>query len=253
MMDIHNMCCLDYLQHTKKTWDLCITSPPYNMRLRIRYGKYCKRTDLCHLSNKYDYLSDDLSIDEFYDFHSKVLKCLLQKVDIIFYNISIVTGSKRAFFKIIGDFSDYLKDIVIWDKPTYQPARCENVLNRGSELILIFDKNNAISRRFKHAHFVRGGLGDIWKIGRKKSDYHANRATFPISLVNHIIANFAPKNAKIIDPFMGTGTTGVSAYNNNCFFTGIEQDFQTFDYARQRLINNEKQLKLFGWCNDDVV
>jgi hypothetical protein len=48
-----------------------------------------------------------------------------------------VTGSKRSVFKMIGDFSEYLKDIIIWDKGVSQPAMQELVLKRnyiGSEI-----------------------------------------------------------------------------------------------------------------------
>ena len=84
--------------------NLVITSPPYNMNLRIRNGKYCSRQIVKELTTKYDGFDDNLPIDEFYEFHSKILKELIRVSEIVFYNISIVTGSKRAFFKIIGEF-----------------------------------------------------------------------------------------------------------------------------------------------------
>ena len=47
---------------------------------------------------------------------------------------------------MIGDYSEYLKDIIIWDKCYAEPSIHKGVLNRRSELILIFTKNNSISR-----------------------------------------------------------------------------------------------------------
>ena len=44
----------------------------------------------------------NLPIDEYYKLHSEILSELLRVSKLIFYNIQIVTGSKRAFFKIIG-------------------------------------------------------------------------------------------------------------------------------------------------------
>lgn len=109
-----------------------------------------------------------MPIDDFYELHTKIISKLLRVSKIVFYNIQIFTGSKRAFFKIIGEYSDYLKDIIIWDKGVAQPAMASNVLNRQSELILVFEKDNAISRQFSKCNFERGTLSDIWNIKREK-------------------------------------------------------------------------------------
>ena len=123
--DLHHENCLDTINRIKqsnKEWpiDMVITSPPYNMNLRIRKNpktglrEYCSRQIVKEISTKYHGSFDDnIPIDEFYQFHSQVIRGLLDISRIIFYNIQIVTDSKRAFFKLIGDFSDNLKDIII--------------------------------------------------------------------------------------------------------------------------------------------
>ncbi|MFV0500857.1 MAG: DNA methyltransferase [Bacteroidales bacterium] len=160
---IYNESCEETLKRLKNSSvDIVITSPPYNMNLRIRNGKYCSRQVIKEeFSTKYDSFNDNLPIEEYYQFHSKIISELLRVSNLIFYNIQIVTGSKRAFFKIIGDYSDFLKEIIIWDKGVAQPAMAKNVLNRQSELILVFDNNNAISRQFDKCNFKRGTLNDI--------------------------------------------------------------------------------------------
>lgn len=116
---IYNESCEETLKRLPdNSVNLVITSPPYNMNLRIRNGKYCSRQIVKELTTKYDGFDDNFPIDEFYDFHSKILKELIRVSDIVFYNISIVTGSKRAFFKLIGEFNEQLKDIIVWDKGT---------------------------------------------------------------------------------------------------------------------------------------
>jgi len=177
---IYNENCLDTLQRIPdKTIDLVITSPPYNMNLRIRNGKYCSRQIVKEFSTKYEGFDDNIPIDEFYEFHLKVLKELVRTSSIIFYNIQVVTGSKRAFFKIIGELSDYLKDIIVWDKGYAQPAMAQKVLNRRTELILVFDANNAISRQFEKASFEIGTLDDIWEIKRGKKSRRFTFCCFP--------------------------------------------------------------------------
>ena len=244
-IQIYNQDCLEFLRQTKSRFDIAVTSPPYNMNLRINKGKYTKRQIVKEFSTKYKGFDDALPVEEFYELHKEIISLMLEKTDLIFYNISIVTGSKRAFFKIIGYFADYIKDIIVWNKQHAQPAMKYNVLNRQTELIIVFDKNNAISRLFKHCNFERGTLSDCWDIKREKSSYKGNSATFPKKLTDHILKNFAQKNSVVFDPFMGTGTTGLSCYDYDCNFVGIERDLETFQHAKHRIESYKKQLKLF--------
>jgi site-specific DNA-methyltransferase (adenine-specific)/modification methylase len=202
--------------------DAVITSPPYNMNLRIRNGKYCSRQIVKELSTKYSNFDDNLPIDEYYELHLNILKELLRVSDMVFYNIQIVTGSKRAIFKIIGELSDYLKDIVIWDKGHGQPAMAERVMNRRTELVLIFDKNNAISRQFEKCNFNRGTLDDLWLIKRGKKVSSEHGAVFPEELVSTILDNFTNEGDVIYDPFMGTGSTAVVCKKLKRKFIGSE-------------------------------
>ena len=183
--------------------DIVITSPPYNMNLRISNGKYISRQLVKELTTKYKNFDDNLPIDDFYDLHSKILKELLRTSRRIFYNIQIVTGSKRAFFKMIGEFNEFLKDIIIWDKGHAEPAIRDGVMNRRTELVLIFEKEYPISRRFEDANFKRGTLQDIWQIKRERNKTGVHGATFPQELVQTILSNFSNKGDIVYDPFMG--------------------------------------------------
>jgi len=107
---IYKESCLETLKRMKdNSIDSVITSPPYNMNLRIRNGVYCSRQIVKELSTKYANFDDNLPIDEYYELHLSILKELLRVSNMVFYNIQIVTGSKRAIFKIIGELSDYLR------------------------------------------------------------------------------------------------------------------------------------------------
>lgn len=219
--------------------NLVITSPPYNMNLRIRNGKYCSRQIVKELTTKYDGFDDNFPIDEFYDFHSKILKELIRVSDIVFYNISIVTGSKRAFFKLIGEFNEQLKDIIVWDKGYAQPSISEKTLNRQSELILVFEKNG-ISRRFQQGTFEKGCLNDVWQIKppKSKSKEISHAAKFPDELVEKILLNFSDENDIVYDPFLGTGTTAIVAQKLNRRYIGSEIMDRYYQYALSQLANS---------------
>ena len=233
---VYNESCLETLKKMKDgSVDAVITSPPYNMNLRIRNGKYCSRQIVKELSTKYSNFDDNLPIDEYYELHLNILKELLRVSDMVFYNIQIVTGSKRAIFKIIGELSDYLKDIVIWDKGHGQPAMAERVMNRRTELILIFDKNNAISRQFDKCNFKRGTLDDLWLIKRGKKVSSEHGAVFPEELVSTILDNFTNEGDVIYDPFMGTGSTAVVCKKLNRKYIGSEISKEYLKVINERL------------------
>lgn len=229
---IYNEDCLTTLgRMSDDEADIVVTSPPYNMNLRICKGKYRSRQITKEFSTKYAGFTDNMPIDEFYDFHLRVLRELIRVSPLVFYNIQVVTGSKRAFFKIIGELSENLKEIIVWDKGHGQPAMLGNVLNRQSELILVFAREDAISRRFDQATFDRGTLSDVWQIkrGKKKSKDHG--AVFPEELVEKVLTNFSKKGDLVYDPFLGTGTTAVVAARMGRRFSGSEIVPSYFEHA----------------------
>ena len=239
---IYHEDCLTTLKKMKDdSVDLVITSPPYNMNLRIRKGEYCSRQIVKEISTKYTEFDDNLPIEEYNKLHTEVLRELIRVSELIFYNIQIVTGSKRSIFKMIGEFSDYLKDIIVWDKGNAQPSIQEQVLNRRTELILVFDKDYPISRQYrKRGTFKRGTLNDMWEIKRERSTGDENHgAVFPQELVARILDNFSEKGDVIYDPFMGTGTTAVVAKRLNRKFLGSEISKKYIEIAKERLKHTE--------------
>jgi site-specific DNA-methyltransferase (adenine-specific) len=219
--------------------DLVITSPPYNMNLRIRKGKYCSRQIVKEFSTKYIAFDDNLPIDDFYNLHSEILKELMRISKIVFYNIQLVTGSKRAFFKMIGEFGDDLKEIVIWDKVNAQPAMRDNVLNSRYEFILIFG-DNSIARRFTNGQFDRGTLDNLWPIKRNKTKSKNHGATFPEELANKIINNFSSPSNIIYDPFAGTGTTLLAAKKLGRNYIGSEINKEYCEYINSIMLDCER-------------
>lgn len=236
---IFNESCLNTLARmSDDSVDLVITSPPYNMNLRIRDGKYCSRQITKEFSTKYDGFSDNMPIAEYFDFHLRVIKELLRVAPIVFYNVQIVTGSKRAVFKLLGELNEYVKDIIVWDKENAQPAMSEGVLNRQYELIIVFAKRDAISRKFNYCNFERGTLNDVWRIKRGKKVTNLHGATFPEELVEKILTNFSRERDVVYDPFMGTGTTAVVCKKMNRRFIGSEISTSYVEVAKERLQND---------------
>jgi site-specific DNA-methyltransferase (adenine-specific) len=219
-----------------KAIDLVVTSPPYNMRTRIRNGEYTTRERGDHFSKKYDGFGDDLSIDDYFELHCSVLRVLLDLSNMVFVNIGIVTGSKEAWFKIIGYFATAIKDIIIWDKGCGQPAMHDSVLNRGYEMLLAFESPVSPGRAFSASQFNRGEMADIWRLGRGNDiDVDGHDAVFPVTLPMTVLKGWTKTNSIILDPFLGSGTTLVAAKNLGRRAIGIEINLDYCKIAEQRL------------------
>lgn len=235
--------CRDILPFVKA--DMAFTSPPYNMRLRIRNGEYTEREKSEHFSKKYTYFHDAMPINDYFEMHKAVISLLLEKTKIALVNIQIVTGSKEAWFKLIGEFSQELRDVVIWDKGEGQPAMHGSVINRAHEQVLIFERGKLAGRAFNKSHFKRGELSDIWRITNRSEKITGHRAIFPIQLPEKAISNFSLSGETVLDPFMGSGTTGIACHNLNRKFIGIEIEPEYFNIACKRINYAQAQQRLW--------
>ncbi len=246
--EINQVICGDCLEVMKdipdKSIDMILTSPPYNMRTRIRNGKYTTREKSEHFSKKYSNFDDALPIDEFYNFHKKCIEEMLRISKIVIYNFQIVTGSKEAFFKIIGDFNKDIKDIIIWDKGFGQPAMHEKVLNSSYEFILIMEDDKKAGRVIQNSTFNRGELQNILRINRVNSKIKGHSAIFPLKLAETIIKNFSKEGSLVLDPFIGSGTTAIACINLNRNYIGIDISQEYCEIARQRINNLPIKLSL---------
>jgi site-specific DNA-methyltransferase (adenine-specific)/modification methylase len=226
-----------------KSVDLVITSPPYNINLRIRGNKYCKRTrGEVGPCNKYETLHDSFSINAYYKIQKTAIMEFLRISKQVFYIIQPLTGNKEALFKLMGHYAEQIKEIIIWDKKHSEPAIMQNVLNSEYEFIIIFDSITARQRLFKNATFKRGCLNNIFRVGKSSERIKGHSATFPKELVSKIIFNFSKQGQIILDPFMGSGTTGVACKELGRDFIGIEIDENYFNIAKRRIDNTMESL-----------
>lgn len=219
--------------------DYCLTSPPYNYNLRIHTGKYTKRS--VNEKTKYDgSFKDALTMDEYFDWQKQVIEQMLRiSKGLVFYNIQMITGNKVALMKLLGHFAEQVKEIIIWDKVHSEPAMSERVLNSEFEFVIVFDKNNAISRQFEVCHFERGTMANLLRIKKNSGNDAAeiHNAAFPRPLPYKLIKTFTNETDVIYDPFMGTGTTGLVCLELKRKFVGSEINKSYFDLSTQRLTN----------------
>ncbi|WP_299075616.1 site-specific DNA-methyltransferase [uncultured Paraglaciecola sp.] len=240
-----NIDCREYMrEQADGAFDIAITSPPYNMNLRVRNGEYCSRQIVKELSTKYERYADNLPMDEYRQFITEVALELARVSTIAFFNIQMITGNKPALFKMLGDCAEIIKELIVWDKGPAQPAIGENTLNSRYELIVVLSKQ-AKTRQFTECNFERGTLDNIWQIGKNVSATGSHRAGFPVALTDRILSNFSKAGDMVFDPFLGTGTTAISAHKHNCSFVGCEIDMEYCEIAKTRFRNETAQMVLY--------
>ncbi|MEO1223337.1 MAG: site-specific DNA-methyltransferase [Pseudomonadota bacterium] len=93
-----------------------------------------------------------------------------------------------------------------------------------------------------------------WNSGGKRGIYtycvntgrHGGHPTEkPLPLMSELLSDFTQPGQTILDPFMGSGTTGVACARMGRRFIGIEIDENYFDIACQRIAEAERQPDMF--------
>ena len=86
-----------------------------------------------------------------------------------------------------------------------------------------------------------GQRHNVWNIGNAVGkDRSAHPAPFPEQLAADHIISWSNPDDIVLDPFMGSGTTGVACINTGRRFIGIELDKQYFDIAANRIAEAKK-------------
>jgi len=86
----------------------------------------------------------------------------------------------------------------------------------------------------------------VWRFPIVPLDTAAHIAAKPVALMEKIIEVFVVRfhNSTILDPFMGSGTTGVACMNLGRKFIGIEIEKKYFDIACERIDQAQRQMRL---------
>lgn len=79
---------------------------------------------------------------------------------------------------------------------------------------------------------------DVIKMSRDSNNTHPTQK--PVALCEYLIRTYTNEGDTVLDPFMGSGSTGVAAINTGRDFVGIELDKKYYELAKQRLTTMDK-------------
>ena len=81
--------------------------------------------------------------------------------------------------------------------------------------------------------------------GRTSGARNFHPTVKPIALMAWLVRLVTPPGGVVLDPFMGSGTTGIACHREGCGFIGIEREPEYFEIAKARIESAQKQARLF--------
>ncbi len=118
--------------------------------------------------------------------------------------------------------------IHIWDKAIGCASTYEKIYERNG------NKNYLLFRHMSIFGRVRAKIA--------KDIYTEHPSQKPVALIRELVEKFTHEGDTILDPFMGSGTTGVACVQTGRNFIGIEIDPKYFEIAKRRI--EEAQLQI---------
>jgi len=139
---------------------------------------------------------------------------------------------------------EYVVGLVTWYKRN-APLPQNNVPHFNSEFIWLFKKQSGLNWKlldtFYDIPIVQAGCFATERVLQKDS----GKAAHPTQKPERLIRNLLKVNPDmVIDPFMGSGTTGVACMQTGRKFIGIEIDEGYYKIAEKRIRQAEAQLLL---------
>ncbi len=137
----------------------------------------------------------------------------------------------------------YLRTDIIWNKPNCQPESVKDRPTRSHEYVFLFSKSEkycydwqAIMEPAANPKQKSKNRRTVWSINTEHYP-GSHFAVYPKALVRLCVAAGSRENGRVLDPFFGSGTTGVvcNELSRNC--VGIELNADYAELARKRLLH----------------
>jgi site-specific DNA-methyltransferase (adenine-specific) len=170
-----------------------------------------------------------------------------------------VSGTQHVIFSIgfaMQELGYHLLNTITWYKPNASPNLACRFFTHSTEILLWASpmKTRPLGHRFNYKAMKaeNGGkqMRDLWQIPAPEGDQvvwsvptpgprekvHGRHPTQkPLALLERVLASSAARGDLVLDPFSGSGTTGVAAVKAGCRFLGLERDPAYVDLAARRM------------------
>jgi site-specific DNA-methyltransferase (cytosine-N4-specific) len=139
----------------------------------------------------------------------------------------------------------YLRTDIIWNKPNCQPESVRDRPTRSHEFVFLFSKSEKYF--YDHEAVKEPALDPKQKGKNRRSVWNINTepypgshfAVFPRQLVRLCVQAGSKVGDRVLDPFFGSGTTGVVCNELDRQCTGVELNEAYAELARKRLLRGK--------------
>jgi site-specific DNA-methyltransferase (adenine-specific) len=170
-----------------------------------------------------------------------------------------VSGTQHVIFSIgfaMQEIGYHLLNTITWYKPNASPNLACRFFTHSTEILLWASpmKTRPLGHRFNYKAMKaeNGGkqMRDLWQIpapegeqvvwsvptpGPREKVHGRHPTQKPVALLERVLASSAAAGDLVLDPFSGSGTTGVAAVQAGCRFLGLERDPAYVDLAARRM------------------
>ena len=232
--------------------DLIFADPPYNLQLRNRLHRP-NMTEVDAVTDDWDQFDSFAAYDEFTQAWLSACQRVLKPSGSIW-----VIGSYHNIFRvgrIMQDIGYWILNDVLWIKtnpmPNFRGVRFTN----AHETLIWASTGEGRSYTFNHKAMKRLNQdkqmrSDWWLLplatgGERLRDEEGQKAHStqkPESLLYRVILSSSNPGDLVLDPFMGSGTTGAVAARLHRDWIGIELEEKYIELARQRIDSVQPEL-----------
>ena len=239
--------CLKILETIpENTFDMIFADPPYMLS---NGGITCQNGKVVSVNKgKWD---ESQGFEQDFKFHKKWLsacKRVLKKNGTLW-----VSGTYHSIYscgfamQLLGY---HILNDISWFKPNASPNMCCRYFTASHETLIWARKDKKTKHTFNYELMKNGDfpsdfikkpktqMRSVWAIGTpKKSEktFGKHPTQKPLDLLERIILASTNEGDLILDPFMGSATTGVAALKHNRKFVGIEKEKEFVELAEKRL------------------
>lgn len=230
---INSDCLVAMNDISSQSVDLILTDPPYNLGLFMKN----RDTNLKKMRDNFfgaadwdnlDYESWKASLEKFFEQSARIIK--IGGAMIVFMAIIKV----ESVISIAEKYGFYYKTTGIWHKLNPMPRNMNlHFVNSTESWIYFtykkrtgtFNNDGAVIHDFVETTLTTSS--------EKKHGKHPTQK--PVQLMKHFVSLLSNKNDVVLDPFMGSGSSGVAAKLLGRKFIGIEINPTYFEIAKERI------------------
>lgn len=240
VVKLYNDDCVQALKEIEdNSVDLILTDPPYNLGafMKNRDTNLHKMRENFFGAAGWDNMEYDVwlsSMDNFFNESSRIMKngaSMVMFMSLIKIETIIQLAEKYGF---------YYKTTGIWHKTNPMPRNMNLHFVNSTEAWLYFTyktRTGTFNNDGKLFHdFIETSL-----VTKNEKNHGKHPTQKPIQLISQFVELLSNKGDTIVDPFMGSGTTGVVAKSLGRNFIGIELNQDYFNIASKRIMELDNE------------